>query len=175
MYFKHRELDELVASHSQLGRGSFFKILALGLFDIIFTLPIGIFDVVVDVFDADLPTFWPGWKVTHSDFSSIPTITSDEWKSAGFASVSSIRFAQWINPAFAIVFFVLFGLTEKNRLWYQGIFWKALKPFGCRPCQEPVTSDIIFRSVPVPPGSNTTVATSVPSHLHLPICLLTFL
>jgi len=159
-YFKHRrELDEIIASNSYLlDRGSFFKILALGLFDILITLPAGIFDLVTNSLDGNLLTFWPGWRSTHADFSTIPTATSHEWKSAGFATISSIRFSQWNNPLVATVFFALFGLTRKNRLWYRNLFWKVLKPFGCRPRQDPVASDIVFGSTPAPPGSTGNVS-----------------
>jgi len=154
-YFKHRrEIDEIIASHAHLDSGRFFKIVALGLFDILITLPAGIFDLATELLEGGLPTFWPGWRATHAAFSSIPTVTSNEWKSSGFGSVSDIRFSQWINPLFAIVFFVLFGLTAKNRLWYRGLFWKTMKPFGITPRPDPVASDIVFGSAPVPPGSN---------------------
>lgn len=175
MYFKHKELDELLASNSHLlDRGSFFKILALGLFDILIALPVGIFSLVTDVLEQSVPTFYPGWTAVHSGFSSVRTVASNEWKSSGFGSVSSIRISQWSNPLFAIVFFALFGLTDRNKLWYCNLLWKVLRPFGCKPRQEPVTSDILFGSAPVhsgpkESGARTTETTvSVSSH----VCLL---
>lgn len=181
MYFKQRkELDELLDGNSQLDRGSFFKILALGLFDILITLPVAIFDLVTSILNGGVPTIYAGWRATHSEYSSIPTATSNEWKSAGFGTVSSIRISQWSNPLFAIVFFALFGLTGRNKLWYRNLLWKVLRPFGCKPRQEPVTSDIVFGSAPVHSGLNesgarTTETTAlVFSHIRVLNCLLTF-
>lgn len=168
MCFKHRrELNELLASNSNLDRGSFFKIMALGIFDILLTLPVGVFDLVLEILEGDIPTFWSGWRASHSEFSSIPTVTAIEWKSGGFGAVSSIIISQWSNPLYAIVFFTLFGLTEKNRQWYANLFWKILELFGCKPRQNYMASDIVFHSTSVPPGFNVSRAsatiTSVPS------------
>lgn len=177
MCFKHRkELNEVLASNSNLDRGSFFKILALGIFDILLNLPVGIFYLVLKLLEGDIPTFWPGWRASHSEFSSIPTVTAIEWKSGGFGAVSSIIISQWSSPLYAIVFFTLFGLTEKNRQWYANLFWKILEPFGCKPRQNPVASDIVFHSTPVHPGFDVsragTTITSVSSYKCLKPSLL---
>lgn len=49
MYFKHRELDQLLASGSPLDRRSFHRILTLGLFDILISLPIAILNILLAV------------------------------------------------------------------------------------------------------------------------------
>lgn len=156
LYFKRGELGEILASSSHLDRRSFIKVLALGLFDIFITLPLTVYDLVQNFLPGGITTFWPGWKTAHSEISSVPTITSEEWKSAGPVVVSSIIVNEWINPLFAIIFFTLFGLTENNRLWYRNLFWKMVaKPLGFAPRLQPVApSDIVFVSVPVPIDSN---------------------
>lgn len=61
MYFKHRELDQLLASGSPLDRQSFHKILALGLFDILISFPIAILNILLAVLqDGGTPAFYPG-------------------------------------------------------------------------------------------------------------------
>lgn len=99
--------------------------------------------------DGGVPTFWPGWSATHSEISSVPTATAEEWKSVGFGVVFGLRFSQWSNPAFAVMFFALFGLTESNRLWYRNLFWKMLKPFGFIPHVKPKSSTIFFGPGPM--------------------------
>ena len=122
----------------------------LGLFDIIITMPVGVMGLVSDLlFDGDI-SFWPGWKAIHDDFSTIPTATSEEWKAGGFWTIFNIRFFQWVNPIFALTFFLLFGLTEHKRSWYRSIFWKAMKPFGFKSRVDPVVSSIAFGSGPGP-------------------------
>ena len=100
------------------------------------------------LFDRDI-SFWPGWKAIHSDFSTIPTATSEEWKADGFWTNFSIRFDQWVNPIFAVAFFLLFGFTEQKRAWYRSLFWKIMQPLGFKPRVNPVASDIVFGSGPM--------------------------
>lgn len=161
MYFKHRELDQLLASGSPLDRQSFHKILALGLFDIFISFPIAILNILLAVLqDGGTPAFYPGWRAIHSEFSVIQSVSSDDWKSAGFWTIFLIRYDQWVNPLFAIVFFTLFGLTEKNRLWYRDLFWKTFKPLGLRPRSKPEVSQIVFGSKPAPESALSGLCTT---------------
>ena len=100
-YFKrNRELDATLASNTTMNRSAFFKLLALGLFDILLTLPITSLGLVQDILQGGITGFWPGWKAVHASFSTIPTVTSEEWKSAGSWTVFIVRFDQWVNPIF---------------------------------------------------------------------------
>ena len=147
MYFKqNRNLDATLASNTTMNRSGFLKLLALGLFDILLTLPIQILSFVQAILQGGITGFWPGWKAVHASFSTIPTVTSEEWKSAGFWTVFSIRFNQWVNPIFAVAFFLLFGTTKQKRDWYRSIFWKVVRPFGLEPRGDPVASDVVFNS-----------------------------
>ena len=149
-YFKHnRELDATLASNTTMNRSAFFKLLALGLFDILLTLPIQILSLVHAILQGGISGFWPGWKAVHASFSTIPTVTSEEWKSAGFWTVISFSLDQWVNPIFAVAFFLLFGTTKQKRDWYRGIFWKVMRPFGLKPRVDPVASDVVFGSGPM--------------------------
>ena len=154
-YFKrNRDLDATLASNTTMNRSGFLKLLALGLFDILLTLPIQILSLVEDILQGGITGFWPGWKTVHASFSTIPTVTSEEWKSAGFWTVFTVRFSQWINPIFAVAFFLLFGTTKQKRDWYRSIFWKVMKPPGLKPRVNPATSNIVFG--PGPPVNSAT-------------------
>ena len=147
---KHnRDLDATLASNTTMNRSGFLKLLALGLFDILLTLPITILGLVQNLLEVGITGFWPGWKAVHASFSTIPTITSEEWKSAGFWTVFSVRFSQWINPIIAVAFFLLFGTPKQKRDWYRSIFWKVMRPFGLKPRVDPVASDVVFDSGPM--------------------------
>ena len=149
-YFKrNRELDATLASNTTMNRSGFLKLLALGLFDILLTLPITILGLVQNLLEVGITGFWPGWKAVHASFSTIRTVTSEEWKSAGFWVVFNIRFSQWVNPIFAVAFFLLFGTTKEKRDWYRSIFWKVMRPFGLKPRVDPVASDVVFDSGPM--------------------------
>ena len=115
--------------------------------------------IIEYLLEDDITGFWPGWKAIHSDFSTIPTVTSEEWKAGGFWTNFSARFYQWVNPIFALAFFLLFGLTEQKRSWYRSIFWRVVKPFGFRPRVDPVASSIAFGSGPGPIINTRTACT----------------
>ena len=149
-YFKrNRELEAALASDTTINRSCFLKLLALGLFDILLTLPLTILGFVQDLLQVSITGFWPGWKAVHASFSTIPTATSEEWKSDGFWKVFFVRFDQWVNPILAVAFFLLFGITEQKRDWYRSIFWKVMRPFGLEPRVDPVASDVVFGSGPM--------------------------
>ena len=149
-YFKrNRSLDATLASNTTMNRSAFFKLFALGLFDILLTLPLSIVSLIEDLLQGSITGFWPGWKAVHASFSTIPTITSEEWKSAGFWTVFNVRLGEWTNPIFAVAFFLLFGTTKQKRDWYRNIFWKVMRPFGLRPRVDPVASDVVFGSGPM--------------------------
>ena len=149
-YFRrNRELDITLESNTSLNRAAFFKLLALGLFDILLTLPLSIIQFVEELLQVDITGFWPGWKVAHASFSTIPTFNSEEWKASGFWTVFNIKYSLWINPIYAVAFFLLFGITEKKRAWYRSLFWKAMLPLGLKPRVSPAASNIEFGSVPM--------------------------
>ena len=162
-YFKrNRELDATLASNTTMNRSGFLKLLALGLFDILLTLPLSIVLLVQNILQGGITGFWPGWKAVHASFSTIPTTTSEEWKSDGFWKVFFVRFDQWVNPILAVAFFLLFGITEQKRDWYRSIFWKVMQPFGLKPRVNPVTSDIVFGSgLAVDSATNDTRGTAM--------------
>ena len=149
-YFKrNHDLDATLASNTTMNRSGFLKLLALGLFDILLTLPITILGLVQDLLQVGITEFWPGWKAVHASFPTIPTATSEEWKSAGFWTVFFVRLSEWTNPIFAVAFFLLFGTTKQKRDWYRSIFWKVMRPFGLKPRVDPVASDVVFGSGPM--------------------------
>ena len=149
IYLKHRrELDRALPSNSTLNRTVFVQLLALGLFDILVTLPPCILQIVEDAMEGGYVGFWPGWEFIHADFSTIETVTSDEWRSGGFWGNFDVRIDQRVNPLCAGAFFLLFGLTEQKRSRYKNLFWTVMRPFGVKPRIDPVTSDIAFGTGP---------------------------
>ena len=139
-------MDATLASNTTMNRSTFLKLLALGLFDTLLTLPTTILGLVQGLLQGNITGFWPGWEVVHASFSTISTATSEEWKSDGTWNVVFVRLNQWVNPIFAVAFFLLFGITEQKRTWYRSVFWKIIRPFGLKPRVNLETSDIVFGS-----------------------------
>lgn len=156
IYFQHRKLGEILDC-SPINRDYFSKLLALGLFDALIMFPNALRNVVTPLFiGGGVSVFWIGWRAVQVNISDVPKVTSDGWKSAGWCTILQIRCSQWLSPLFAVVFFALFGLTEKNRLWYREMFRKLMKPFGFTFCQNPTASTFIYCPGPVPTGISNT-------------------
>ena len=148
-YKQRKELNEFLDSGraDSVNRNSYFRIMALGCIDALFTLPLNIIDVVLNSLDFPVD-FWPGWTAVHADFGMIGQYSTADWKSGGFWSVFAVRWDEWINVLFAVVFFALFGLTGEARARYKAAFWKVVGLTGLRPRAAPKSelSDVMFGS-----------------------------
>ena len=138
-----KDLEQIsTTSGAAFNRRGFTKVLALGLFDTLITFPLGILNIVIraqQIHTSD------ALSTKHATTREILTITSREWRSAGFGVVYSVRIDQWADPFFAVIFFCLFGLTEQKRAWYRDLFWSAMRRFGVTPRpDDPHTSVIVF-------------------------------
>ena len=149
-YFKHnRDFNSVLANQTTINRDRFTKMLALGLLDIVVTLPVTIVGLVEDLLQSEIVGFYPGWTAAHEHFHRIGIVTEEQWRSAGFWFNFTIRFDQWIIPVYSVIFFLLFGLTKQKRAWYRGLFWKLVKPLGFKPRAKPEVSEIMFKISPI--------------------------
>ena len=162
-YFKiNRDPNATLATDGTIGKSRFTQLLALGLFDIIITLPLQVIDLVLVILQNSIVGFWPGWQTVHTGFSNIPMLTSNEWKTLGFWTVFNVRFFQLVNPIYGFTFFLIFGLTETKRAWYRSIFGKVLRPIGLMRHVDTVLSTIGFGSGPaVNSGTDGTRVTTL--------------
>ena len=129
-----------------MSRSVFRRLLALGLFDIFMTFPIVVLNLAENLLENGIVGFWPGWDVAHADISSVQTVSAEEWNSAGTWTIFTVKFDEWINPVFALAFFLLFGLTETKRAQYRILFSKVTKTFGLTHRESAEASAIVFGS-----------------------------
>lgn len=133
-----------------MNHSKYYRILALGLFDVLFTLPISILGITVDAVQQPID-FWPGWTLAHADWSEIVQVPSDLWQSVFWVNFT-IRWDEWINTAFALVFFLLFGFTHEARAGYRRALWAVAGLLGVSATAQPTTaaesyvSDMVFHS-----------------------------
>lgn len=140
-----KEMNEFLDSKSSVNRSSYHRMLALGSLDAFITLPITILGLVEDLMIGPL-TIYQGWSFNHSGWAPV-TLSSSEWKSSGFWSIFSTRLNEWINPLFAVIFFLLFGTTQEARAWYRRTLWLLVKPFGLKPKVNFGASSVRFGSL----------------------------
>ena len=132
MYYHHRkEVNEFLGSNGSINHSNYYRILALGLLDVLLTLPISILGITVDAVQEPID-FWPGWAAGHADWSEIAQAPASLWQSIFWVNFT-IRWDEWINTAFALVFFLLFGLTGEARAGYRRAFWAVAGLFRIKP------------------------------------------
>lgn len=130
-----------------LSQSHFNRMLALGCFDILITLPIVIILLVIDILDGGNFEFYQGWTYIHTQWGAAP-VPKSEW-SATIWNRFLLRWDEWINPFYALVFFVLFGLTSEARNGYRRFFRFLGTPFRVERADstaEDVLPDAIFKS-----------------------------
>ena len=145
-YFRHRRyLNEALGTSATIDKENFIRLFALGLFEVLLTLPLMIFNLIHNQLQKQIVVFWPGWEIAHAEISRVPRATADEWKAGGLWTILTVRVEQWTGFVLAVAFFLLFGLTRRKRAQYRNVFWKVMNPFGIRPDTDVVASSIAFK------------------------------
>lgn len=120
--------------------------MAVGCMDALILLPIGIYNMVVDVLQGRPLPFWTGWTFVHTDWEAygLPTSVWD----ASIWDKLVIRWDEVINPALAVIFFLIFGLTKEARSNYWNVLYFVFKPLGikARTKTKPDVSTAVFHT-----------------------------
>ena len=131
-----------------MGRKNYFRLLILGCVDAIVLFPAQTLNFVIDlqgIRQSGDAGFYPGWTLVHSDWAPV-SVPENAWNiSIWFAF--SVRWSQWINPFFGLLFFLLFGVTTEARESYKRMFWAAANCFGYTPPVQTRSSNIVFKFV----------------------------
>jgi len=139
-YSQRRDLREVLSSYHSLSPSLYYRLLALGCLEIVWNLPIGIFNLACNII---IPLqygisyrFMNPWGFVHSNWDPV-AFSYDDIIAAPTSRIISIYFVLWIPVAAGFVVFGLFGFTEQARSSYWGsieaiarrIGWD-IKPLG---------------------------------------------
>lgn len=129
--YRHRkESTEFIGSNRLVSTSDFYRLFALGCFDIVLTLPLGIINVVSSFLQGGpsaIPIqFYPGWTFIHTNWSP-DFIPKKVWITYGFWDQFSVHWGEWINPLLALIFFALFGISKDTRTFYRHILQKVFR------------------------------------------------
>lgn len=147
-FYKHRkELHEyLGSSDERISPSHFLRMLALGCFDMIITLPIQLVALVTSALNQLPFQFYNGWSYLHSDWE--PALFSKESWSMEKLTIFLVHWDEWLYPFFALVFFALFGLSPEAKEGYRRFFRSLGGPLGSKQAAstDVVSSAVIFKS-----------------------------
>ncbi|VDC05613.1 unnamed protein product [Peniophora sp. CBMAI 1063] len=133
-YRQNRDINQFLRSNESVSRNHYVRILILASIDILFTLPIGIVDIVLTL-KALLevsPVFYPGWSADHNNWDPI-SISYADFKTFGTASIAQFFVSQWSSPLLGLIVFGLFGATREARASYWSVVCTVGGWFGWRP------------------------------------------
>ena len=137
-------MNEFFATNnSSVNAFNYYRVLILGILDILVTLPISILGVISGYSEENLQLYG-GWTATHEGWSP-GRVSTAYWKSHWMYNLS-VRTTEWVPVVLAFVFFFLFGLTEEARRFYNEIYYEIAKKLGFMPVPRETMSDIVFGS-----------------------------
>jgi len=103
--------------------------LALGILDIIFTLPVGVVNLIQDFkLLAPLPFVWyPGWGAVHDGWDPV-SVSQSDWIGSGFWNAWNFYFGRWSNIVLGFAMFIIFMLESKARSEFKNLLVMPLRP-----------------------------------------------
>jgi hypothetical protein len=97
------------------------RILAIGILDVVLTLPFGLANILLTAELVKPLPFYIGWTFVHSDWQPVG-VTYDQILRSGFWNIFSGYFQSYSGIILSVVIFALFGLTEEARATY----WRGI-------------------------------------------------
>ncbi|KAI0029061.1 pheromone A receptor-domain-containing protein [Vararia minispora EC-137] len=124
IFYKHnRDTNRFLNTNDTTGmsRRSYFRILAIGSLDIVFTLPIGITNIILQLREAISTNrkfpFYAGWGAVHSDWAPVGLPFNLMQRMPDTLMFNYVQ--RWASPALGLTIFALFGLTDEVRATYR--------------------------------------------------------
>lgn len=148
-YHQRKAVNEFLDSGVGMGRTKYYKVMILGCADAIIVLPLNTAGTLLAAFQQQLQ-FWPGWNKVHKHFLIIPRIRSKALEASGAVLVISIRWTEMLYVFLAILFFLLFGLSDEARRRYGMVISPLRSLFRRKRGKEGEVSKIIFKSFEIP-------------------------
>jgi pheromone a factor receptor len=108
-----------MSANMNLNRGRYFRLMALSGVEILGTIPVSIYWIVLNARNGVQP--WVSWEDTHSNYSRIMQGASSMWKN-NHAIVVGLEGFRWSLVACAFVFFAFFGFADEARQHYRLVY-----------------------------------------------------
>ncbi|KAI0702581.1 STE3-domain-containing protein [Earliella scabrosa] len=114
---RHKQFREFIQTGSALTVSRYYRLMLLSITEIIFTTPLGIYQLYSNAIDGALHP-WLGWDDTHYNFSRVGQYPAVIWR-ANLNLLIPLEMSRWILPLCAFVFFGFFGFAEEAQRHYK--------------------------------------------------------
>ncbi|KAG8904082.1 a-factor receptor [Tulasnella sp. 417] len=124
---KRKEFSAILASaHSGLTIGRYFRLMALAATEILCSLPVSIYNLVINV---QVVHPWISWDDTHFNFNRvefIPFAFFDLYP----RSWIMVNISRYSLPVCALLFFIYLGMSGESGTFYRRQFWRLAGALG---------------------------------------------
>lgn len=115
-----------------ISSGCYWRLMALCSVEIIFTVPMCLFSLIVNLLVGQVP--YVSWAWIHSDFSQIGQYPTDLWQSVPEMAIA-LETLRWSYVLCAFAIFAFFGWAQEARDFYRQAFWSVCRRLGySKPC-----------------------------------------
>ncbi|TFY76225.1 hypothetical protein EWM64_g7786 [Hericium alpestre] len=130
-FFKRRaQFSEFMTSNSSLTINRYFRLMALAMTDVLFTVPISAYGIYLNATSNSMSP-WRGWADAHFNYGKVDLIPSALWRTS-YNNEVSVELSRWLVPFSAFVFFGFFGFALEARRNYAKVFWAVASRLGLK-------------------------------------------
>jgi len=128
-YKRQRRFKEIMSATPGLNHGRYFRLMALSSMDMVLTIPITTYLVVLDAKQGVDP--WISWDDTHFNYSRVVQVPGFIWKNNPNMS-QGLEMSRWSLVLCAFVFFAFFGFADEARQHYRLVYNSLARRIGYR-------------------------------------------
>ena len=123
--FARRKLEFNHFASSSLTRSRYFRLMAITMCNIMFTIPLAVF--IICGYTTAAPIYpWESWGKIHFNYGHIDQRPATIWRSNHLVA-ACIEVTRWSGPLSALAFFTFFGFADEARKNYRLSFHWILK------------------------------------------------
>lgn len=137
-----RDINEHLHSDAHLDQGELLRLFVLGSIDALVILPLGVTTLVLTFRTEPIGIFWRRWT-PEATLSTVQVVLASSWTPSIWDNFG-VRWDQWINVLFSLIFFFLFGLNSRKKERYRRLFRKLCRFCGRHPRPDPTLSEPWF-------------------------------
>ncbi|KAL4076381.1 STE3-like pheromone receptor [Scleroderma citrinum] len=131
----HRQkLKAMLQSSHNITTGHYCRLMVLCMVEVAFTVPLGIYNMVLDS-GADELQPYISWENVHFDFSYVGQYPAVAWQSSPETALS-LESSRWFCVLCALIFFMFFGWSREIREGYYHAFQTLVCNVGLRSVQS---------------------------------------
>ncbi|KAI0729139.1 putative fungal pheromoneG-protein-coupled receptor [Fomitopsis betulina] len=119
LFVRQAQFREFIAATNGLTSSRYFRLMALSMTELLFTVPFGIYQIYANAEGGVEP--WLGWANTHYDFSRVDQFPAILWLSNPTYAIP-LQISRWMLPICAFIFFAFFGFAEEARRRYYTVY-----------------------------------------------------